>query len=84
MPYQKLLTDVTQFNIKNGSKLYLSTIFDVCTKEIISYSISKRPTLEFVIESLSVALSVIPEFPYKITTHSDQRYKDKNKIELFI
>ncbi|PKE05107.1 transposase, partial [Macrococcoides caseolyticum] len=22
-PYQKLLTDVTQFNIKNGTKLYL-------------------------------------------------------------
>ncbi|WP_331463363.1 DDE-type integrase/transposase/recombinase, partial [Macrococcoides bohemicum] len=49
-PYQKLLTDVTQFNIKNGTKLYLSTIFDVCSKEIISYSISKRPTLEFVME----------------------------------
>ncbi|WP_232781536.1 DDE-type integrase/transposase/recombinase, partial [Macrococcoides caseolyticum] len=71
-PYQKLLTDVTQFNIKNGTKLYLSTIFDVCSKEIISYSISKRPTLEFVMESLLKAINVIPDLPYRTTIHSDQ------------
>ncbi|XWL03708.1 IS3 family transposase [Macrococcoides goetzii] len=78
-PYQKLLTDVTQFNIKNGNKLYLSTIFDVCTKEIISYSVSKRPTLEFVMDSLSKAINVIPDLPYRTTIHSDQGWQYQHK-----
>ena len=78
-PYQKLLTDVTQFNINNGNRLYLSTIFDVCTKEIISYSISKRPTLEFVMESLSKAIKVIPNLPYRTTIHSDQGWQYQHK-----
>ncbi|WP_232618447.1 IS3 family transposase [Macrococcoides caseolyticum] len=78
-PYQKLLTDVTQFNIKNGTKLYLSTIFDVCSKEIISYSISKRPTLEFVTELLLKAINVIPDLPYRTTIHSDQGWQYQHK-----
>lgn len=79
-PYQKLLTDVTQFSILNGrTKLYMSTVMDVCTKEIISYSISESPDMNFVLESLDKTIDAIPELPYRTTIHSDQGWHYQNK-----
>ncbi|WP_325890411.1 IS3 family transposase [Mammaliicoccus lentus] len=83
-PYQKLLTDVTQFSIQNGSiKLYLSPILDVYSKEIISYSISKRPTLDFVLKSMEEAITCIPKLSYRTIIHTDQgwHYQNKNWIK---
>ncbi len=83
-PDQKLLTDVTQFNIKNGSmKVYFSPVFDVSSKEIIAYSISKSPSLEFVMKSLVDTLKALPDLTYRTTIHSDQgwHYQHKSWIE---
>ena len=41
-PYQKLVTDVTEFKVRN-EKLYLSPIIDLYNGEIISYNISRHP-----------------------------------------
>ena len=74
-PYalQKLVTDVTEFKCTDGEKLYLSPIMDLFNGEIISFSISKRPTLDFVMDSLIGALPVIQErAEYRTTIHSDQ------------
>lgn len=74
-PYalQKLVTDVTEFKCTNGEKLYLSPMMDLYNGEIISFSISKRPTLDFVMDSLIEALPVIQErAEYRTTIHSDQ------------
>lgn len=74
-PYalQKLVTDVTEFKCTNNEKLYLSPIMDLYNSEILGFNMSKRPTLEFVIDSLKQALPIIHECAeYRTTIHSDQ------------
>lgn len=83
-PYQKLLTDITQFNINNSNdKLYLSPILDVFSKEIISYSINRNPNLELALSSLESSINSIPSLNYRTTIHSDQgwHYQHKAWIE---
>lgn len=74
-PYalQKLVTDVTEFKCTNNEKLYLSPIMDLYNGEIIGFSMSKRPSLDFVLESLKQALPIIQKrAAYRTTIHSDQ------------
>lgn len=70
---QKLVTDVTEFKCTNNEKLYLSPIMDLYNSEILGFSMSKRPTLEFVMDSLKQVLPIIHERAENRTTiHSDQ------------
>ena len=70
---QKLVTDVTEFKCTGDQKLYLSPIMDLYNGEIISFGISNRPTLDFVLEPLNEALKTIEnEAEYRTTIHSDQ------------
>lgn len=41
-PNKVLLTDVTEFKLRNGKKVYLSAIYDLGSKKIVSYEISRR------------------------------------------
>ncbi|GGG25478.1 hypothetical protein GCM10007425_20090 [Lysinibacillus alkalisoli] len=67
------MTDVTEFKCTNDEKLYLSPIMDLFYSEIISFSLSKRPTLDFVMDSLKQALPIIHERAnYRTSIHSDQ------------
>lgn len=43
-PNQKWVTDVTEFHLF-GQKLYLSPILDLCSRNLVSYTISDRPVL---------------------------------------
>ncbi|HIE9339212.1 TPA: IS3 family transposase, partial [Klebsiella pneumoniae] len=43
-PNEKWVTDVTEFAV-SGRKLYLSPIIDLFNNEVISFSISERPTM---------------------------------------
>ena len=73
IPLQKLVTDITEFKCAGNKKLYLSPILDLYNGEIISYSISNKPTLNLVLESLHQAVEVIhSEAKYRTTIHSDQ------------
>lgn len=73
IPLQKLVTDVTEFKCTNDQKLYLSPIMDLYNNEVISYGISNRPTLDFVIEPLNQVVAIIKdEAQYRTTVHSDQ------------
>lgn len=73
---QKLVTDVTEFKCAGDKKLYLSPIMDVFNGEIISFGISKRPTLDFVLKPLNEALETIQtEAEYRTTIHSDQGWQ---------
>lgn len=70
---QKMTTDVTEFKCGGGEKLYLSPLMDLYNGEIVGMSMAKRPTLDFVLESLHQALPVIGERAvYRTTIHSDQ------------
>ena len=55
-PNQKWVTDVTEFSLF-GQKLYLSPILDLCSRDIVSYSISDRPVLSMVTQMLDKAFT---------------------------
>ncbi|WP_241954604.1 IS3 family transposase [Staphylococcus auricularis] len=71
-PYQKIVTDITEFKLKNEQKLYLSTFMDVYNSEIISFTTSNRPTLDIVINPLQELIDRKPKTSYRLTIHSDQ------------
>ena len=54
-PNQKWVTDVTEFSLF-GEKLYLSPILDLCSRDLVSYTISDRPVLNMVTTMLEKAL----------------------------
>lgn len=77
---QKLVTDVTEFKCTEDQKLYLSPIMDLYNGEIISFGISNRPTLDFVLEPLYETLKLIEnEGKYRTTIHSDQGWHYQHK-----
>ena len=53
-PNKKWVTDVTQFRLF-GQKLYLSPILDLCSGDIVTYTISDSPNLEMVTSMLEQA-----------------------------
>ena len=74
-PYQKMVTDVSEFRYgKMGQKerVYLSPIKDLCSGEIVSYSIGDRPTTDFAMKTLIELINQRPILKYRMTVHSDQ------------
>jgi transposase insK for insertion sequence IS150 family protein len=45
---------------------------DMATGEILSFSMSHKPDLSFVMESLNQVLPIIKQATYRTTIHSDQ------------
>lgn len=76
-PNQKWATDITEFSLF-GQKLYLSPILDLCSRDIISYTISERPALSLVTEMLDKAFEIIPKGT-KLILHSDQGWQYQHK-----
>jgi transposase InsO family protein len=76
-PNQKWVTDVTEFSLF-GQKLYLSPILDLCSRDIVSYSISDRPILSMVAEMLDKAFKRIPDGT-DLILHSDQGWQYQHK-----
>lgn len=76
-PNQKWVTDVTEFSLF-GTKLYLSPILDLYNGEIISYSISERPTFHQIIDMLDKAFEKIPDNTM-LLLHSDQGWQYQMK-----
>lgn len=72
-PNRKWVTDVTEFSLF-GSKLYLSPILDLYNGEIISYTLSDRPTFNQVSEMLDIALDRL-NGPINLILHSDQGWQ---------
>ena len=76
-PNQKWVTDVTEFSLF-GQKLYLSPILDLCSRDIVSYSISDRPVLSMIIGMLNNAFAQIPDDTHLIL-HSDQGWQYRHE-----
>lgn len=72
-PFEKLTTDVTQFNVC-GCKVYLSPTMDLYNREIIAYSISLSPNLEQIREMLQELFAKLPDGVTPIF-HSDQGWQ---------
>ena len=76
-PNQKWVTDVTEFCLF-GQKLYLSPILDLCSRDIVSYTISDRPALSMVTTMLNNAFAKIPDGT-NLILHSDQGWQYQHK-----
>jgi transposase InsO family protein len=76
-PNQKWVTDVTEFSLF-GTKLYLSPILDLFNGEIVSYSISERPTFQQTMDMLDKAFTKIPDNT-SLILHSDQGWQYQMK-----
>ena len=76
-PFEKLTTDVTQFNVCN-EKVYLSPVMDLFNREIISYSISLSPNLWQIREMLDELFKKLPKNARPIF-HSDQGWQYQHK-----
>lgn len=77
VPNRKWVTDVTEFSLF-GQKLYLSPILDLCSRDIVSYTISDKPMLSMVMEMLDKAFAAIPEGT-DLILHSDQGWQYQHK-----
>ena len=69
-PNQKWVTDVTEVKV-GDEKGYLSTVKDLCTREIVAYEQSLRPTMDMVMSMMKKALSTLRSGETPIL-HSDQ------------
>jgi putative transposase len=81
---EKWVTDVTEFKVA-GRKLFLSTLMDLCSGEIVAFETDTRPSLNMVIEMAKKAFSTLGSTDTPIL-HSDQgwqyrmrRYKEMLK-----
>lgn len=75
VPHQKIPTDTTEFKYyDNGKqyKAYLNPFLDMFNSEIISYTLSQRPTGEAVLSALDKAIKVTNDCQFRRTFHSDQ------------
>ena len=77
-PNQKWVTDVTEFHLF-GQKLYLSPILDLCSRDLVSYTISERPVLSMVTSMLDKAFEKIPDGT-ELILHSDQGWQYQQKV----
>ncbi len=68
---------MTEFSLF-GEKLYLSPILDLCSSDLVSYTISTRPVLSMVTSMLDKAFAEIPDGTGLIL-HSDQGWQYQHK-----
>ena len=61
-----------------GEKVYLSPILDLCSSDLVSYTISDRPVLSMVTTMLDKAFEKIPDGTGLIL-HSDQGWQYQHK-----
>ena len=72
-PLQKLVTDVTEFQLE-GKKLYLSPLIDLYNGEVISYNLSYHPDMAQINDMLEKAFVRLPDNSQAIL-HSDQGWQ---------
>jgi len=80
-PYQKLVTDVSEFrygNMGQNDRVYLEPVMDLFSGEVLAFNISEHPTVEFAIKPLKEALDNIPKLNYRTTVHTDQGFQYQN------
>lgn len=80
IPHQKITTDTTEFKYfeadKKGrvtvKKLYFDPFMDMWNREILSYSISNRPSATNIINALTQAISNTNDCQFRRIFHSDR------------
>ncbi|WP_413613015.1 IS3 family transposase [Bdellovibrio sp. HCB-110] len=67
-------TDITQMTYGKGLKVYLAAFKDLCTKEVVAYSVSQRADISLATTALSEALNRRQGSKRKLMVHSDQGF----------
>lgn len=75
---EKWLTDVTEFKYGDGKKAYLSAIFDLGDRSVISYVIGKSNNNALVFETFNIAVRDHPNA--KPIFHSDRGFQYTSKV----
>lgn len=76
-PNEKWLTDVTEFKLANGIKVYLSAILDLGDNSIVSHVISTSNNNKLVFNTFDLAISNNPTV--KPLFHSDRGFQYTHK-----
>ncbi len=79
-PHQKITTDTSEFKYyelgANGElkvrKLYLDPFMDLYNSEVISFSISPKPSAEAILAAQTRAIEITANASYRRTFHSDR------------
>jgi len=69
-PMEKLLTDVTEFKLTNGTKRYLSAILDLGSKKIVAYQTSNCNDNPLVLNTMKQITDAVK--PKTTLIHSDR------------
>lgn len=77
-PNEKWLTDINEFKLLNGKKAYLSEIFDLSYKSIVSYVVGHSKNNQLVFDTFD--LPVIANPTTKLLFHSDRGFQYTNRI----
>jgi transposase InsO family protein len=75
---EKWLTDVTEFKIGDGSKMYLSAILDLKDKSIVSYAIGRSNNNKLAFDTFDAAIHKYPDA--KPLFHSDRGFQYTSKV----
>ena len=78
--FQKMVCDVTELRAKNGDKVYLEVIKDLCSKRIIEWEISTSPDLKFSLAPLNRLIQRLPHTGYLLTLHTDQGWQYQHRF----
>lgn len=70
---KKWLTDITEFKLKTGNKVYLSAIYDLGSNKIISHEVSPSNNNELVFNTFNKAIK--KNNTKGIILHSDRGYQ---------
>lgn len=76
-PNEKWLTDVTEFKLTTGSKLYLSAILDLADKRIVAYKIGNSNNNRLVFDTFDEAIILNPDAHGLF--HSDRGFQYTSK-----
>lgn len=77
-PNEKWLTDVTEFKLTTGKKVYLSAILDLNDNAIVSYVVGPSNNNKLVFDTLDQAIITNPKA--KPIFHSDRGFQYTNKL----
>ncbi len=76
-PYHVLHTDITEYKLTSGKKVYISPVIDEASLEILACQVSYSPNMRLVYDMLTELKQKLPETAQPIL-HSDQGFQYRN------
>ena len=77
IPYKVLHTDVTEYKLTNGKKVYISPVVDEASLEILACAVSYSPEMKTIYRMLDELKASLPKDARPIL-HSDQGFQYQN------